>query len=321
MAAATKVIDTLSEQSYHDFVRAARALCGASLALINLLDQDGQWQRAHAGVALTQALRTLPPDFVARADGEKLLMVEDIHADPRFADSALRQLTPRIAFCAVAMLADSEGVPIGSLLVFDPAPLQLSDSQHEALCSLARQVVAQLEARRCIARLEDMLERLEIISATDALTGLQNRRALEDRISQEFDRARRYDAPLSFLMLDVDFFKQFNTRNGHLAGDRMLGQIATVLQQATRGQDTLARFGGEEFAVVLPNTRRDGALVLAERYRAAIEAMAVEGVTVSIGVATMTPSMLLSTELVGEADRALYCAKDGGRNRVIGAGN
>jgi diguanylate cyclase (GGDEF)-like protein len=99
----------------------------------------------------------------------------------------------------------------------------------------------------------------------------------------------------------------------------MLGQIAAVLQQATRGQDTLARFGGEEFAVVLPNTRRDGALVLAERYRAAIEAMAVEGVTVSIGVATMTPSMLLSSELVCEADRALYCAKDGGRNRVIGA--
>ena len=234
-------------------------------------------------------------------------------------DDVLPEMPPALFLIATELLLDADGQPTGHLVIFDHVERQLSASQQANFAALARQVSQQITSRHAVLLLEASLQRLEIISSTDALTGLQNRRSFEQRIRQEFARARRYDLALSFLMLDVDFFKHFNDLHGHQAGDRMLYRVAQTLRQNLRGQDTLARFGGEEFVVVLPNTGRNGALVLAERYRLAIESLGVAEVTVSIGVATLEATMQGPDELVNAADRALYRAKGSGRNKVVEA--
>ncbi|GAA4012859.1 sensor domain-containing diguanylate cyclase [Actimicrobium antarcticum] len=308
------VNDPLPDTSYDDIIRLANLLCGTAVAVISLTGQKTPDLVLQLGESLAERVRDLSVWSTAGLVAGQVLMVPDLLAEtpPSEAGHGLR-------LYAAAPLIDSLGTVIGTLCVFDPQPGQLSATQQEGLRLLARQVVALLAAQQKIAHLSESLEHLEILSATDALTGLHNRRAFEQRIRQEFERARRYGAALSFLMLDVDFFKHFNDLHGHQAGDRMLRKVARTLQAQARGQDTLARFGGEEFAVVLPNTDRFGALVLAERYRVAIEALGAADVTVSIGVAMLDASMQHPDDLVSAADLALYRAKGSGRNKVIEA--
>lgn len=180
-----------------------------------------------------------------------------------------------------------------------------------------QQLVQQLEIERNIAQLN---------SITDSLTGLANRRYFDNTLETEFFRLKRTGSVLSLIMLDVDHFKKFNDSYGHLAGDDCLRQIGTILKTIIlRVPDMVARYGGEEFVAILPETENDGAVVVAERIRKAIEELAIphstneiaENVTVSIGVVTVYPSTLESPEqVVAMADEALYCAKKGGRNRI-----
>ncbi len=165
-------------------------------------------------------------------------------------------------------------------------------------------------------RLEEELRRL---SNTDGLTALYNRRHLDESLQSELDRARRYELPLAVLMFDIDHFKNFNDTHGHDQGDRVLQAIATTLRGALRNQDYPCRYGGEEFAAILPNTPRAGAYSLAERLRKDVEQMAVDGlkVTISIGVATYPDhDVTEQARLIEAADAAMYDAKRSGRNRV-----
>ncbi|PTM44188.1 diguanylate cyclase [Phreatobacter oligotrophus] len=176
-------------------------------------------------------------------------------------------------------------------------------------------------------QLEGHLSRLATL---DGLTGLANRRFLDDRAERELLLARQSRRDLSLLLLDADHFKAFNDTYGHLAGDHCLQQIAAVIQShATRPGDLAARYGGEEFALLLADTSRDGALVVAERIRAAVADLQIPHagnsstavVTVSIGIATANSIAGWPTlkSLIGQADEALYRAKTGGRNRVYAA--
>jgi diguanylate cyclase (GGDEF)-like protein/PAS domain S-box-containing protein len=174
----------------------------------------------------------------------------------------------------------------------------------------------QLEAYQ--QQLEEALARVEVQSLTDGLTDLANRRAFTRKLDEEFERAKRYGGALSLLMLDVDFFKIFNDTFGHPAGDELLQTVARLLEEEARATDMVARYGGEEFAIILPDTEREGAFMLAERFRRAVEAMPwrTRATTVSIGVASFVPSLATSSELLTMADTALYRAKHEGRNRV-----
>jgi diguanylate cyclase len=167
-------------------------------------------------------------------------------------------------------------------------------------------------------QLEEVVAKLEELSVTDALTELKNKGALENRLREEWERARRYNLPLSLLALDVDFFKQYNDSFGHPAGDDVLKQVAAILKQQARPSDFVARAGGEEFALILPNTDIEGAYIVAERLRRAIEGASWphRAVTASIGVAQRTPTMESYEALEESADKALYEAKAKGRNRV-----
>jgi diguanylate cyclase (GGDEF)-like protein len=162
----------------------------------------------------------------------------------------------------------------------------------------------------------------------DPLTGLYNRRHLDERLASELAAGQRHGRALSLLMIDIDHFKQVNDDRGHLAGDEALKMVAFVLRGAVRKEDVLARYGGEEFVVIARETPLDGARALAERIRRAVEKSrfawqgAELGVTVSVGVtvaeglAEFVPGRT-ERELVEAADRALYLAKQQGRNRVV----
>ena len=172
-------------------------------------------------------------------------------------------------------------------------------------------------------RTERMLSEL---AATDALTGLANRRVLDERLRLEWDRTQRAADPLTLLMIDVDHFKAFNDRHGHHGGDEALRTVAQVIgTNIRRPADLAARYGGEEFAVVLPHTDAKGAWVIAEHIRSSIEHLPrVAGderpITVSIGLSSWDKRSRMSLEaLLLSADRALYEAKHTGRNRIVDA--
>jgi diguanylate cyclase (GGDEF)-like protein len=166
------------------------------------------------------------------------------------------------------------------------------------------------------------------LAATDPLTGLGNRRVLDNRLDEEWRRARRSGLPLSVLFIDIDHFKQFNDAYGHASGDEALTTVAECIAAAVRRSvDVVARFGGEEFAVVLPETTAEGALSVAEKIRRKVQGRHVvqsDGeavtVTVSVGCATCVPAPGESAlDLLAAADRQLYAAKAGGRNRTSSA--
>ena len=213
------------------------------------------------------------------------------------------------------------------------------DSKVELLeRGAADYVTKPLRARELIARarihcrhrllqeaLEDANRRLYELSCTDGLTGTFNRRHLDEALTTEVSRHQRYRTPLSVLLIDVDHFKRVNDTHGHDVGDSVLRGIASLLQGMVRRADLVARYGGEEMCVILPNTGSHGAAILAGRLRAAIAALRHatsdgEGivVTASFGVTTVETedTAVDAATMLRRADKALYAAKQGGRNRV-----
>jgi diguanylate cyclase (GGDEF)-like protein len=169
-------------------------------------------------------------------------------------------------------------------------------------------------------------QELALLAATDALTGVANRRTLDQTLRHEWFRAQRSGKPLSVLMVDADHFKAFNDRHGHQGGDDALRAVAKVIcANVRRPGDLVARYGGEEFSVILAETDNAGARQIAEKIRVAVEQMplvagAETPITVSIGISTWTTEKEISLEqLLFMADKALYQAKEGGRNRVVAA--
>lgn len=200
------------------------------------------------------------------------------------------------------------------------------EAQYKAL--MAQREANELLEQRVNERTEALRaanQKLEELSTSDQLTGLRNRRYLDRLLQEECCRCQRYKHPLAVLLLDIDHFKSFNDRFGHDVGDECLKRVAAVLAAEMRTPiDNVARYGGEEFCVVMPETELEGARVVAERIREAVEAMEffVAGdrvpVTVSIGVASMVPPDAdYSRELLKKADTMLYQAKGAGRNCVM----
>jgi diguanylate cyclase (GGDEF)-like protein len=173
--------------------------------------------------------------------------------------------------------------------------------------------------------LRELSERLLGLSATDALTGIANRRSFDERLSVEVARANRYGTPLALVMIDLDHFKELNDRFGHLAGDEVLKRVAALVDREKRLGDLVARYGGEELAAILPHTEARAAMVWAERVRQLVAGTRVQSeagaltVTASFGVAGAASNRETPAALIEEADQALYQAKRQGRNRVMAA--
>ncbi|WP_157443422.1 sensor domain-containing diguanylate cyclase [Curvibacter lanceolatus] len=224
-----------------------------------------------------------------------------------------------------------ERLPFIVIVGFDAARV-LSGWQHRAWQFAAGYIVLSalaLMALRVQRATRRQREEMRQLANTDTLTGISNRRHLVDIADREFDRARRYSHPLSVLMLDIDKFKTINDRWGHPTGDRVIQALAQLTTSVIRGQDLCGRLGGDEFALLLPETDSAGAQLIAERLRTRAEASgtvrAEDGTvvrfTVSIGIASLSPEDASFDALLQRADKELYQAKQGGRNRSVLAAN
>ena len=193
-----------------------------------------------------------------------------------------------------------------------PEGLQLAMVAGTAAVAAFVMVGLAAQMRAEVARLEDA-------ARTDPLTGLDNRRALRYEFDRELARAERTRRPLALVVLDLDHFKRYNDAHGHPAGDRALKRVAMILEDITRSVEVTARIGGEEFAVVAPDTDEAGVVALAERLRLGVRsefAGTDPPLTLSCGVAVHLPGQARYDDLIEAADRALYAAKRAGRNRV-----
>ena len=180
----------------------------------------------------------------------------------------------------------------------------------------------------CLLKIRDLREKLKVVSTTDELTGLHNRRYLNERLEQEISRAKRYGNSLSCLMFDLDFFKVVNDIYGYEWGDVLLRSIADKLKQLIRKEDVLTRYGDEEFVLILPNTSEDNAFLFAERFRRDIERMEFipageeerHPITISGGISTF-PCIEGAEEdantIIRYAEHALYNAKKRGKNKIV----
>ena len=189
------------------------------------------------------------------------------------------------------------------------------------------ELLARVKVHLKMKTLQDQLkqanELLLAISHTDHLTGLHNRRYLEDALGREFHRAQRKWSNLALLIMDIDHFKVINDTYGHQQGDSVLYKVASIFHRELRDYDIAARFGGEEFIAVIPEASLSEAVMVAERIRKSVEKVTFDGeiahvkITVSLGVAVFpSESVESASALIGEADKALYRAKANGRNRV-----
>lgn len=208
--------------------------------------------------------------------------------------------------------------PIGELHVGRGEKHSFSGGEIQLLESVANQVAIAYSRSKLYMKTKEL-------SVTDELTGVFNRRHFGQALRMEWKRASRFDRSISLLMIDVDHFKSFNDRSGHLMGDKILKELASLLLRNIREVDTVARFGGEEFVIILADTDWKDALTVGEKLRALIETgddlpdgKDFEGLTVSIGVSSYPEMADSEEELINTADLALYQAKESGRNRVIG---
>jgi diguanylate cyclase (GGDEF)-like protein len=259
---------------------------------------------------------------LTKVQGEHFdVVVADIvmpHMDGLAFLKAARQLDSRTAYIIMTGFAswDSavEAMKLGAA-DYLPKPFNLELLQLIVARTLEKQRLAER------AREAEFYKRL---AQTDGLTGLYNHRFFHQLLAVEISRASRFQRPLSLIMLDLDLFKAYNDVNGHQAGDRALRQLAWLLKHSSRSYDLIARYGGDEFAIILPETNKKTAGEVAERIRVSIAKAPIEHAevlpggccTVSLGIASFPDDALEERDLVREADRALYQAKLGGRNRI-----
>lgn len=208
-----------------------------------------------------------------------------------------------------------EGRTAGLLIAFrSMAPFTVTEQQVlEIFSAHIAMFLVQIQARRQIQSLAD----------TDHLTGIANKRAFSDKLPQEIDRARVYGIPLSVMMLDIDDFKLINDTFGHPMGDVVLSEFCAAIRETLRPPDFFSRFGGDEFALILPHTDLPGAVALAERVLQKLQALTIHDTedgsircSVSVGIATLLEADRSPADLMARADERLYDAKRAGKNRL-----
>ncbi|HEV7301499.1 MAG TPA: GGDEF domain-containing protein [Tepidisphaeraceae bacterium] len=335
------ILDTAPEPEFDDLALLASHICQTPIALINFVDSDRQWFKAKVGIRGSETSREVAFCSHAILRPSELMIVPDATLDERFHDNPFVVSDPHLRFYAGAPLTTPAGQTIGTLCVVDLVPRQLRADQADALQALARQVISQLELRRTAmenARLFTAARhtaRRAAHSAThDALTKLPNRALFTSRVDDCLQRAQR-DPGYRFcvMFLDLDRFKMVNDSLGHATGDRLLVTVAkrfrTVLRKhgnhrhaATRY--TVARFGGDEFTVLLDGVNDPAAIgaIARELIDVVAEPFACDRQelhsTVSLGVVDVTSGTYANAaDVLRDADAAMYRAKATGKNRYV----
>ena len=308
-----------------ELFRLALHLIGRSLHVdaysLMLLDEAGERLVVKAAFGLPE---DGGPDLALRlgegisglvAQTGQAMLVPDASAESRFLEQECFPQQHGSFICVPLRIKGRE--VIGVLNAQKPEPHGFSLGDMDLFQAVANQVAAALENAQ-------LYQRTKELSARDDLTGLFNRRHFFDNLEKEIQRARRYRRVFSLLMLDLDDFKGYNDTYGHLRGDDALKEVARLLLANSRRADVVGRFGGEEFVVLLPEINKQGAAVVAEKMRAAVEQYTFFGretqpggrLTVTLGLVTYPVDSEEGLELVDLADRALYAGKQQGGNRV-----
>jgi diguanylate cyclase (GGDEF)-like protein len=301
-----QITDTPRDEAFDRVVRLACAALSAPIGAITFIESERQWIKAEQGLGLHETSRDT--SFCTHAlTSDEVMVVEDASRDPRFASNPFVTCSGGVRFYAGAPINTREGYKLGTLCVVDHIPRKITQRDRDLLKDMAGVVVSEMELRRRLG--------------TDVLTGLYTRRFAEELGMREIIRARREGAPLTAALIDADKFKSINDTYGHPAGDAVLRAIGPVCRRALRTTDILGRYGGEELVLLLPHTTLELALPVLERLRQDVAAMVIpelkgRQITVSLGAAELNEQDLTITDLLARADKALYRAKQGGRNRV-----
>ena len=301
-----EVLDTPREEAFDRITGLVSAVLGVPISTVSLIDADRQWFKSCVGVSSHETARDI--SFCTHTIQEREpFNISDAKLDPRFAENPLVTGPPFIRSYLGVPLSTPDGYNVGSLCAIDVVPRNYSPAQIEILKSFAALVVDELELRR--------------IAQTDHLTGAATRRGFTLELEKTLSRFKRSGHPTALVMLDIDHFKRVNDTYGHPAGDLVLKTVAEQLAGQLRKSDTVGRLGGEEFAILLQDTKLDPALETAERLRIHMASVPVEHapplwVTASFGVAILDAEISSVQQWLALADEALYEAKRTGRNRT-----
>lgn len=236
------------------------------------------------------------------------VIVHDASLDPRFFDGVdkISNFVTRNIVCVPLRTKDRI---LGSIEVINKNSGSFDSDDMLILTALANQVAVAIENARLYEE-----------SIVDGLTGLYQRKYFELRLEEELKRSQKYKHPLNLVMIDIDYFKRVNDEHGHLMGDAVLKEVASVFKKSIRLEDVVARYGGEEFVLIMPHTSVENMRKTGERLRAEIEEMEISGIriTISVGIGHFDGKEMdfNHRDLINRADRALYLAKKRGRNRV-----
>lgn len=334
-----QILDTAPESAFDDLTQLAAHICNAPIALISLVDRNRQWFKSKVGLTVSETHRDLA--FCAHAILKSdPFIVENATLDQRFFTNPLVTGEPHIRFYAGFPLVTPTGYRIGTLCVIDRFPRQFSPEQIKMLRILSRQIVNQLELRRSYANLESVfdrelnvtkrkqleemlqqqLERERYQASHDQLTELPNRLLFDERLTLALNHAEQPGEMLAVMFLDLDRFKSINDTLGHAIGDQLLQQAAQRIAGCLKQGDTLARWGGDEFTLILSQLYSpEDISEIAQRILKVLEApfkfeQQELHITASIGIALAPYDGEDAGTLLKNADTAMYRAKQQGRN-------
>jgi diguanylate cyclase (GGDEF)-like protein len=311
-------------KTYNSIVSNSKELLQSERASLMILDESANQLILKAASGLPTDPASVPAVRVGEGiSGEvihtgKPVLVADLRIAGRKAAPPERRYKTNSFISYPIMIG---GRKVGVLNVTDKSGGGVYDEVDLSLLEIIGPQVALALER---AEWQERATEFQLMSITDSLTGLPNRRYLEERLAEELNRSRRYDYPMSFLMIDIDDFKAYNDKNGHQAGDVALQITAHCLKGALRAVDVASRYGGEEFCILLPQTSMAEASVIADRIRQRVsttefphgKAQPLGRVTISVGVSTFTKNIETPENIIAAADRALYEAKRLGKDRI-----
>lgn len=299
------VLDTMPEDRFDRITRIACRVFGVPIALVSLVDRDRQWFKSKQGLEACETSRQI--SFCGHAilqDGP--LIIEDALVDARFADNPLVVGPPKIRFYAGQPVHGARGLRVGTLCIIDQQPRRLSEEDLILLADLAGMIDRELS--------------LIAVASSDELTGLANRRGFTQAALHVLALCRRRMQPAALICLDLDQFKSINDTYGHAAGDEALRHFAKMLLENFRTSDVVARFGGDEFAVLCGGATSDQVAVSLERLTAEFEASVLlqrhPDLSWSAGIADFDPASDATIEdLLRAADARMYDVKIASRHQ------